>query len=629
MHLFKTRRVKIGIAVFAMATAGLVSSQSPAQADLVADSVNFGTGFNQPNSTVDTTSTVGVPDAFTVEVHDGIPVATNYTGTVTFTATGADPACDNCFTISPNNGTGHEREYTYSAENDKGIGHFTIVWAAPGSDRTLKVSAEVPDGADENELPDTVTAQETVDIAAPTASHVSFDSSGPGAVNKTPVVGETDLVTVALRNQFDDIDTGYTGQINWDSSTCGSRFTVNDQPSSTPYTFVAGDHGAKTFNIKWTDVAPNATGCKLAVEATIPDGEPSTDEVTGIKPTAPPATTTTTVAPTTTTTAPSQNLPHIQGALVTGAMAPGGPHVKVWKASTRELQREFFAYDLGFKGGVNVALGDINNDGWTDIVTGAGPGGGSHVKVFSGKNGSVIGSFFAYPVGYNGGVYVAAADVNNDGKDDVITGVMQQGGPHVKVFSGNAVIGEGYTGADSGLLASFYAYSTNPAFTGGVRVAGVDADGDGKAEVITGAGPGGGPHVAIFKPGASLGTRTVVNEWFAYGDTFTGGIYVGAHEQGGTPRIITGAGPGGGQHVRVWNTNGTEIAGVIPQATTVGATVALGNADADGADEFVVGNASGAPSLRVFDLPATEQGTQSTNVYAGFAGGINVALGDI
>lgn len=358
----------------------------------------------------------------------------------------------------------------------------------------------------------------------------------------------------------------------------------------------------------------------------------TTTEATTTTTTAP--TTTTTTAPTTTTTAPTTtttlpDLPHIQGAIVTGALAPGGPHVKVFRASDRALQREFFAYDLGFRGGVQVALGDVNNDNFTDIITGAGPGGGSHVKVFSGRTGGLLASFFAYPVGFNGGVFVASCDVNNDGNADIVTGTGAGGGPHVKVFNGDAVITSGYSGQDTGLLASFFAYSTNPVFLGGVRVAAADADGDGKAEVITGAGSGGGPHIGVFKLGATaLNAPTKLAEWFAYGANFTGGVFVGASTQGSVTRIITGAGPGGGQHVRIWQVNGVEITGVIPQDTTVGATVAIGTGDGDAPDEYVIGNASGAPNFRLYDLAASQIGPV-TNAYQGFNGGITVAVGNI
>src|SRR5262249_59785610 len=101
-------------------------------------------------------------------------------------------------------------------------------------------------------------------------------------------------------------------------------------------------------------------------------------------------------------------------------------------------------------------------------------------------NGALVFSFFAYDVNFTGGVFVAAGDVNGDGRADIITGAGASGGPHVKVFSG----------ADLSLLHSFMAY--DPAFRGGVRVAAGDVTGDGRADIITGAGAGGGPHVHAF-----------------------------------------------------------------------------------------------------------------------------------
>jgi hypothetical protein len=59
----------------------------------------------------------------------------------------------------------------------------------------------------------------------------------------------------------------------------------------------------------------------------------------------------------------------------------GGPHVKVY-GSDHTLRFNFYAYDPTFTGGVSVAVGDVTGDGTPDVVTGAGAGGGPHVKVF-------------------------------------------------------------------------------------------------------------------------------------------------------------------------------------------------------------------------------------------------------
>src|SRR5262245_45891629 len=50
--------------------------------------------------------------------------------------------------------------------------------------------------------------------------------------------------------------------------------------------------------------------------------------------------------------------------------------------------------------------------------------------------------------------------------------------------------------ADGSLRDSFLAFSED--FTGGVRVAVADVNGDGVPDVVTAAGPGGGPHVKVF-----------------------------------------------------------------------------------------------------------------------------------
>jgi FG-GAP repeat len=106
----------------------------------------------------------------------------------------------------------------------------------------------------------------------------------------------------------------------------------------------------------------------------------------------------------------------------------------------------------------------VNGDGKADIITGAGPGAGPHVKAFDGATNATLASFFAFDAGFNGGVRVAAGDVTGDGIDDLIVAAGPGGGPHVKAFKGD-------TGA---LVHSFLAAA--PSFTGGIFVAGGDVD---------------------------------------------------------------------------------------------------------------------------------------------------------
>ena len=120
-----------------------------------------------------------------------------------------------------------------------------------------------------------------------------------------------------------------------------------------------------------------------------------------------------------------------------------------------------------FVGGLTTAAGDFDGDGIPDLVTGAGVGGGPHVRVLSGADGTELRSFYAYSDTFPGGVSVAVGDVTGDGTPDLVTGAGPGGGPHVKVF-------DGVTFAE---VRSFYAYDER--FAGGVSVAAGDFNGDG------------------------------------------------------------------------------------------------------------------------------------------------------
>ena len=74
----------------------------------------------------------------------------------------------------------------------------------------------------------------------------------------------------------------------------------------------------------------------------------------------------------------------------------------------------FFAYDSGFRGGVNVgSLPDFLH-GHDTIAVGAGPGGGPDVRTFT-PTGGLLSAFFAYDQGFHGGVKVAGAVLNQPG----------------------------------------------------------------------------------------------------------------------------------------------------------------------------------------------------------------------
>ena len=247
---------------------------------------------------------------------------------------------------------------------------------------------------------------------------------------------------------------------------------------------------------------------------------------------------------------------------------------------TSGVSHQFDAYDYSFTGGVRVAVGDLAGDGHSEWVTGQGPGGTSELGVYDGSGAELV---QLHPFGnvWNG-LYVAVGDVNGDRKADIVAGADAFEEPRIKVYDGHGTE-----------LSSFLAF--DPAFTLGVRVAVGDVDGDGRAEIVAGAGPGGPPLVRVF----DLDGRRKAS-FYAFDPLFTGGVYVAAADVDGDGKaeIVAGAGQGGGPEVRVFDATGKQLSSFNAYEPSLagGVHVAAGDVDGDGRAEIVTGPGAGRPA---------------------------------
>jgi len=172
----------------------------------------------------------------------------------------------------------------------------------------------------------------------------------------------------------------------------------------------------------------------------------------------------------------------------------GGPRVTIFTfagVGTAPTQlANFFTIDPNFRGGIRVAAGDVNNDAVADLVVAAGFQGGPRINVIDGKtvftNQAVLANFFAFPDALRNGVFISVGDVNGDGFGDIIVGAGPGGGPVVEVISGRTLTTSGFSPGGA-LLANFFVGGTD-SDRSGVRVAAVDADGDGVADIAVGTG---------------------------------------------------------------------------------------------------------------------------------------------
>ncbi len=230
--------------------------------------------------------------------------------------------------------------------------------------------------------------------------------------------------------------------------------------------------------------------------------------------------------------------------IITAAGPGGGPHIRIFNVQGK-LIGQFFAFKNNFHGGVNISTADVNHDGLDEIIAVQASAGDSEIKIFK-ASGQLLGSFYAYDSKFKGGLSLATGDVDGDGEDEIVTGLEAGRLPEVRIFKAIGV-----------LQGQFLAYPKT--FLGGVRVAIARSKvgpGQKRAQIITAPGAGGGPHVKLFDNKGNL-----LSHFFAYNGNFRGGVRLSKADvdKDGLDEIITAAGPGGAPHVRVFKADGAIV----------------------------------------------------------------------
>jgi hypothetical protein len=263
-----------------------------------------------------------------------------------------------------------------------------------------------------------------------------------------------------------------------------------------------------------------------------------------------------TAIPSTTSTTPTAQPQSTAAATTTASTTPAPPPPPAFSSflpdrtakpqvqiisSTGTSSATLTVFDANYTGGVWTARADVTGDGRADTIAASGPGIPGTVALFNALDNRLVRTITPYESSFTGGVLVAAMDLDGDGRAEIVTGTDKGGGPRVKVYSG----------LDNSLLADFMAIEDEN-FRGGVRVSLGDVNGDGTPDLIAAAGYGGGPRVAVFD-GKSLAQEPtrLVADFFAFEETLRDGVYVSAGKLDSDNKddLIFGAGPGGAPRV--------------------------------------------------------------------------------
>jgi hypothetical protein len=159
-----------------------------------------------------------------------------------------------------------------------------------------------------------------------------------------------------------------------------------------------------------------------------------------------------------------------QNEIIVGAGYGQEPIIRIFD-NYSNLIKEFYAYEKSFNGGVNVLAADLDNDNIAEIITAPYIEREPQIRIYD-YEAKLINQFMAYPPSFRGGINLAQGDVDQDGYTDILTGAGYSGGSHLRFFNinGEAIVNP-----------TLFVFEN---FKGGISIADGDINNDGKTEVL-------------------------------------------------------------------------------------------------------------------------------------------------
>ena len=187
-----------------------------------------------------------------------------------------------------------------------------------------------------------------------------------------------------------------------------------------------------------------------------------------------------------------------------------GNRIQIWRDDGL-LYMKKYPYTANYKGTINIAVGDLNEDGRKEVYVSPGAGNALPIKIYTRHGRQIKRDWYPFGVAYNGGITMDVRHVQGRRNNELIIGTGSGHDPIVHIFD-----------RKYNFVTAWHPFELS--VRGGVSVAAGDLDGDNTEEIIIGAGPGAKPRVRIFN---EQGTQ-LYNEFTAYSSFTNPGVQVRA-----------------------------------------------------------------------------------------------------